>query len=153
MLIFVFIATLGLASPLSSAIVGGPSETPHFSPTCHGTPLIPATPHFDETPLLDETPHLFHTFTPLETPHLFFTCFRHGTPLPLACLHFSLSFPTMAEQFVCQHKGRALWDTHPSCVTCRIRQDILCSRDYPCAFCSSWSEREWVFQELIFSRS
>ena len=50
--------------------------------------------------------------------------------------------------FRCQHKGRSLWDAHPSCVTCRIREGILCVRDNPCHFCQSWDESAWHNQDL-----
>ena len=50
--------------------------------------------------------------------------------------------------FRCQHKGRSSWDTHPSCVTCRIREGILCARDNPCHFCQSWDKSAWHNQDL-----
>ena len=54
----------------------------------------------------------------------------------------------MAVSFWCQHKGRSSWDTHPSYVTCCIRENLLCSRQQPCLFCVSWDERDWVSQDL-----
>ena len=134
-----------------SASLGSASETPHLAETphlvftCfqgHRKPLPLACFHLADIPLSLACFHL------AVIARSVFTYFHgHRTPLLLACLDLDFSSPTMAEHFQCQHKGRALWDTHPSCVTCRIRQDILCSRDNPCTYCAAWSEGEWVFQD------
>ena len=50
--------------------------------------------------------------------------------------------------FRCQHTGRSSWDTHPSCVTCRIREGLLCSRDNPCVHCQDWTDISWHNQDL-----
>ena len=171
MLIFVLFVTLALAGPLSSAILGGSAAMPLSlgMPLWSETPLCPPTPHFNKPSHLVQ--HSFDKLSqsfcqqlalrclPLEIPLVLSCDFLHET-FPLATCHLvtrllttcllatcHLGFFPVADHFVCQHKGRALWDTHSSCVTCRIRQDILCSRDNPCKFCSSWSEREWVFQD------
>ena len=54
--------------------------------------------------------------------------------------------------FRCQHKGRSSWDTHPSCMTCRIREEILCSRDNPCFFCQDLSDNAWHNKALRVKR-
>ena len=50
--------------------------------------------------------------------------------------------------FRCQHTSRSSWDTHPSCVTCRISEGILCFRDNPCLHFQDWSDMAWHNQDL-----
>ena len=38
---------------------------------------------------------------------------------------------------------KSLSATHPSSVTGRIREGLLCSRDNPCHFCESWDQNAW----------
>ena len=73
-------------------------------------------------------------------PYVLLVAFVIGSPAailgsspPLFIAHFFFSFPDtpvfpcfiMAEYYHCQHKGRSVWDTHPSCVTCHIREKKL----------------------------
>ena len=106
MLIFGFVATLSFASPLSSAILGGPSETPRLAGMSH----LAETPHFSETPNFDETPHLVESphfddlphvtlchlllgYQPLEKPHVHLFCFLHETSSPLVTFHLETVLP------------------------------------------------------------
>ena len=57
--------------------------------------------------------------------------------------HTSLS----ASTFHCQHKGRSAWNAHPSCVACRIKENLFCSRDNLCNFCHTLDERAWSRQD------
>ena len=47
-----------------------------------------------------------------------------------------------------QHKGPSSWDTHPFCVTCRIREGLLCSRENPWHFCENWDENACHSQDI-----
>ena len=47
-----------------------------------------------------------------------------------------------------QELGRCFWDTRPYCVTCRIREGLLCSRGNPCHFLEVWDEIAWHNQEI-----
>ena len=69
-------------------------------------------------------------------------------PLYSVTRKFFLHKSNMATNFRCKHKGRSTWDTHPSCVTCRIRNNLLCSRQNPCLFCSTWNEDCWTLQGI-----
>ena len=66
------------------------------------------------------------------------TSFPHG---------FSWEHLTTAS-FRCQHKGRCSWDTHPSWVTCRIREKILCSCQEPCPFGVTLGESDWISPDM-----
>ena len=67
---------------------------------------------------------------------------------PLYTTHKFFHKSNMAANFRCKHKGRSTWDTHPSCVTCRIRNNLLCSRQNPCLFCGTWDEDCWALQDI-----
>ena len=54
----------------------------------------------------------------------------------------------MAFTFRCQHKVRSAWDTHPSCVMCRIHNSILSLGQNPCHFCASWDDKDWASQDI-----
>ena len=59
-----------------------------------------------------------------------------------------LNESNMDINFRCQHKGRSSWDTHTSCVTCRIRNNLLCSHQNSCHYCINWEDRDWASQDI-----
>ena len=84
--------TLSLAGPLSSAILGGPSETPHLL----------GTPPLTEMPLLSAMPHLHESSHLVEC--LYFLDLTHTHPLATYRLGISHLEVPLVVSFILLHE-------------------------------------------------